>query len=206
MAPASSPPRAVLWDIGNVIVRWDPRTLYSKIFPDPAERDRFLAEVCTMAWHGEHDRGLPMAEGVARLSAQYPQHAEAIAAWKTRWDEMFSGPIPETITAIEALHARGVPMYGLSNLADEVAESTFAMHPAFGLLTDIVVSGREGMIKPDPRIYAIACSRAGLEPGEMLFVDDLPANIAAAAALGFHTHLFDDPKTLAPALKGYGLL
>jgi FMN phosphatase YigB (HAD superfamily) len=202
-APA---PKAVLWDVGNVIVRWDPRTLYAKIFPDPAERDRFLAEVCTMDWHGEHDRGLPMAEGVARLSARFPEHAEAIAAWKSRWWEMFSGPIPETTDAMEALHARGAPMFGLTNMADEVADGVFAMHPAFRLLRDIVVSGREGLIKPDPRIYAVACERAGIAPHDLLFVDDSPANIAAAAALGFHTHLFEQPSALAPALRAHGLL
>ena len=199
-------PKGVLWDVGNVIVRWDPRTLYSKIFPEPGERDRFLAEVCTMSWHAEHDRGLPMAEGVARLTARFPEHAEAIAAWKSRWWEMFSGPILETTDAIEALHARGVPMFGLTNLSDEVAEGTLTMHPAFGLLSDIVVSGREGLIKPDPRLYAVACERARMTAGELLFVDDSPANIAAAAALGFHTHLFEDPSTLAPALRRHGLL
>jgi HAD superfamily hydrolase (TIGR01509 family) len=204
--PAATAPKAVLWDVGNVIVRWDPRTLYSKIFPEPGERGRFLAEVCTMSWHAEIDRGLPMAEAVAQLTARFPEHAQAIAAWKSRWWEMFSGPIPETTDAIEALHARGVAMFGLTNLSDEVAEGTFALHPAFGLLSDIVVSGREGLIKPDPRIYAVACERARMRADDLLFVDDSPANIAAAVALGFHTHLFQDPSMLAPALRRHGLL
>ena len=89
-------PRAVIWDVGNVIVRWDPRTLYSRIFPDPAERDRFLGEVCTMAWHGPTDCGLSFAENCAALAARHPEHEAAIWAWKDRWWEMFSGPIPET--------------------------------------------------------------------------------------------------------------
>ncbi|HEY2662200.1 MAG TPA: HAD family phosphatase [Caulobacteraceae bacterium] len=199
-------PTGVLWDVGNVIVRWDPRTLYSKIFPDPAQRDWFLAEVCTQAWHIEHDRGRPMAEGIAALSAQFPGHAPAIAAWKDRWPEMFSGPIPETVQAIEGLAARGVPMFGLTNMSAETAANTFAMDPAFGHLRQIVVSGEVGLIKPDPRFFALALERIGQPAGSLLFVDDNADNIAAATALGFATHLFDDPVALAPALKGFGLL
>lgn len=205
MRPAERP-SAVVWDVGNVIVRWDPRTLYSKIFPDPAERDWFLSHVCTMTWHAETDRGLSFSDNIARLSAEHPEHATAIAAWRGRWWEMFSGPIDETVTAIEDLHVRGVPMFGLTNMSAEVCDEIFTMSPAFGRLSDIVVSGAEGLIKPDPEIYVLTARRAGYEPGQLLFVDDSPANIEAARALGFHVHLFDDPATLRPALEGYGLL
>src|SRR4029079_13796188 len=103
-------PRAFLFDVGNVLVRWAPRRLYSKLFPDPIERDRFLRDVCNMDWHGEHDRGVSMAENGARLIARHPEHREAILAWDARWDEMFDGPIPESEAAVESLHARGVPL------------------------------------------------------------------------------------------------
>jgi len=197
---------AVLFDIGNVIVRWDPRTLYSKIFPDPAERDRFLSEVCTMAWHIEHDRGRPMADGVAEKIAQFPHHAAAIAAWQDRWFEMISGPILETVEAIEALHVRGVPMYGLTNMSSESVAGTLALSPAFTRLRDIVVSGDEKLIKPDPRIYAIACQRAHLRPEDILFIDDSEDNIEGARAVGMDVHLFEDPADLRPALEARGLL
>jgi HAD superfamily hydrolase (TIGR01549 family) len=199
-------PVGVLWDIGNVIVRWDPRTLYSKIFPDPAERDRFLAEVCTPAWHHQADLGRSMADNVAWLSARFPHHAEAIAAWKDRWGEMFSGTIAETTSAIERLAARGTPMFGLSNAPAEVMADVRAMHPAFGLLRDIVVSGEERMAKPDPAIFALACRRAGMAPETLLFVDDVAVNVEAARALGFHAHHFTDPAALAPALQRWGLV
>ncbi len=204
--PRSPAPIGVLWDIGNVIVRWDPRALYSKIFPDPAERDRFLAEICTPAWQHQHDLGLPMAQGVAQLSAQHPHQADAIAAWKDRWWEMFSGTIPETTAAIERLHARGVPQFGLSNAPAEIIAGVYAMHPCFGHLRDVVVSGEEKIAKPDPAIYALACRRAGQAPHELLFIDDSPRNIEAAAELGFHTHLFNDPAALEPVLVRQGLL
>src|SRR5689334_18041336 len=106
--PAVVAPRVVLWDVGNVIVRWSPATLYSKIFEDPAERDRFLGEICTMAWHAPTDRGVSFDDNCAALASRHPQHAEAIWAWKRRWPEMFSGPIRETEAAIAALQATGV--------------------------------------------------------------------------------------------------
>lgn len=198
--------KAVLFDIGNVIVRWDPRTLYSKIFPEPAERDRFLSDVCTMAWHIEHDRGRPMAEGVAEKIAQFPEHAEAIAAWQDRWFEMIDGTIPQTVEAIEALHLRAVPLYGLTNMSAETLAGTLVLSPAFQRLRDIVVSGVEGVIKPDPRIYLIACERAGLAPSDFLFIDDSAANVRGARGLGMDAYLFDDPEALRPALEARGLL
>jgi 2-haloacid dehalogenase/putative hydrolase of the HAD superfamily len=199
-------PRAVVWDVGNVIVRWDPRTLYSKIFPDPAERDRFLTHIATMAWHGPTDGGVTFADNCAALSARRPEHEAAIWAWKHRWSEMFSGPIPETEAAIAELHARGVKQYALTNMSHETWESTFAMSPAFDLLDGRIVSGLEGVMKPGPEIFHLVCARYGFAPQEALFVDDGAGNIAAAKALGFHTHLFTDPAALAPALRDLGLL
>ena len=200
------PVRGVVFDVGNVIVRWDPRTLYSKIFPDVAQRDWFLANVCTMAWHMRHDAGERFADTRAELIARFPEHEAAIVAWQQRWWEMFSGPIPETEAAIEAMAARGVPMFGLTNMSTETSEGTFAMSPAFGRLSHIVVSGEVGLMKPDPRIFAFTAERAGLAPAELLFVDDSRVNTDAAAACGFDVHLFDDPSTLEPALKARGLL
>ena len=126
-------PKAVLWDFGNVIVRWNPRTLYEKIFPDPVECDRFLTQVCTLAWHTPTDCGVTFAENCAALAARHPHHEAEIWAWHRRWDEMFSGAIAETEAAMEALHARGVPQYGLSNISHETLHSTLAMSPAFGM-------------------------------------------------------------------------
>ena len=197
---------AVLFDVGNVIVRWDPRRLYSRVIPDPAQRDRFLAEVCTMTWHAEHDRGVSMADNAAPLIARHPEHAEAIRAWEAGWDEMFDGVIPETVSVMEDLHARGVPLYALTNMPADKAEAIFAMTPAFGLFSDIVISGVERVIKPDPKAFAIACERAGRPAGEMVFIDDSPANIEAARALGFDAILFDDPASLRPQLESRGLL
>jgi HAD superfamily hydrolase (TIGR01549 family) len=197
---------AVIWDVGNVIVRWNPRALYSKIFQDPADCDRFLSGICTMAWHGPTDCGVTFDDNCTALSARFPEHHDAIWAWKHRWGEMFSGAIPETEAAMEALQARGVKQYALTNMSHETEDVTFAMSPAFGLLDGRIVSGREGVMKPDAAIFHLICERFGFSPAEALFVDDSATNIAAAKALGFQTHHFTDPAALRPALEAVGLL
>lgn len=198
--------KAVLWDIGNVIVRWNPRTLYDKVFKEPGEADRFLSHVCTMEWHLAHDMGVTFADNRAPLLARHPEYAEAICAWQTRWWDMFSGAIPETEAAIEALHAAGVPQYGVTNMSHETFPGTIAMSPAFTRLRDYVVSAHVGLMKPDPAFYALACDKFGLQPQDVLFFDDSAANIASAQAFGFDTHHFTDPAAIRPALEARGLL
>lgn len=204
--PRAVGPKVVVWDFGNVIVRWNPRTLYQKIFPDPVECDRFLSEVCTLAWHTPTDCGVTFADNCAALAAKHPEHTDSIWAWHHRWEEMFSGPIAETEAAIEALHARGVAQYGLSNISHETLDSTLAMSPAFGRLAGVVASGVEGVMKPDPAIFHLTCERFGLAPGEVFFVDDSARNIEAARGVGLHAHHFTDPAALRPALEAHGLL
>ena len=205
MTPAR-PPRALLWDVGNVIVRWNPRTLYAKIFKEPADLDRFLSHVGTLDWHAATDRGVTFADNIAALSAEHPHHAEQIAAWWDRWPEMFSGTISETESVIEDLAERGVPQFALTNMSSESWPGVQAMSPAFRHFRGAVVSAEERVIKPDPRIYEIVLERTGLEPADLLFVDDSAANIAAAAAMGFHTHHFTDPASLRSAVEKHGLL
>jgi len=205
MTPAR--PRAILWDVGNVIVRWDPRALYAKIFKEPADLDRFLSHVCTGAWHVEHDKGVGFPENAARLIARFPEHEAEIRAWDERFDEMLSGPIPETASVIEALAARDVPQFALTNMPQSKWPLVQAVSPAhFAHLRDAVVSGDEGVIKPDRRIYEIVLERTGLDAGDLLFIDDSAANIQAADALGFHTHHFTDPAHLRAAVEQHGLL
>lgn len=198
--------KAVLWDIGNVIVRWNPRTLYQEIFKEPAECDRFLSHVCTMTWHVAHDLGVTFADNRAPLIERFPEYAEEILAWETRWWDMFSGPIPETEAAIEALYARGVPQFGVTNMSHETFPGTIAMSPAFARLSDYLVSAEVGLIKPDPAFYALACERFGLQPTQVLFVDDSAANIESARSFGFDVHHFTDPTGIRPALEARGLL
>lgn len=202
----SQRPTAVLFDVGNVILRWDPRNLYRKLIPDAAEMERFLAEVCPMDWHVETDRGRSFADNIAERVALYPDHAPLIEAWWGRWPEMCTGAIPETEAVMHDLHARGVPMHGLTNMSAESWPGLQALSPVFGYLRTVVVSGDEKLIKPDPAIYRLVLERTGLKAEDMLFVDDSAANIEAATALGFHVHHFTDPAALRPQLRALGLL
>ncbi len=200
------PVRGVLWDVGNVIVRWDPRTLYSKIFDDPAERDWFLTHVCTPAWNTEFDRGRPFEDGIAELTGAHPAYASQIAAWRARFMEMISGTISESETAIASLAARGVTQFGLTNMTQEIWPRVRALSPAFDHFSDVVVSGAEKLIKPDPAIFHLTCERIGMPSTDLLFIDDSAANIAVADRLGFATWHFTDPGQVIPALEARGLL
>ncbi len=199
-------PRALLWDVGNVIVGWSPRRLYEELFEEPAACDRFLSSVCTLDWHLEHDRGVSFADNAAALIALHPQFETQIRAWGDRFLEMVGPVIGETESAMHALAARGVPQYGLTNMPSEAWAGVQTLSPAFGLLADTIVSGDEKLVKPDPAIYAVVLARTALEPQDLLFVDDSAANIEAARAIGFHVHRFEDPATLWPTLIDHGLL
>ena len=199
--------RIALFDIGRVVLDWEPARLYSRIFPDAAERDHFLSEICTMDWHTRHDAGVSFADNAAPLIAQYPHHEDAIRAWGGRWMEMFDGYIEGTPDLIGQLKARGVPLYALSNMPSEVWPMLLTEFPVLQTFAHVVVSGDLGMVKPDPAIYAHTLEMMGAPaPAEVFFTDDSAKNIAAADALGFRTHLFEGAAGLETALLAEGLL
>ncbi len=200
------PIRAVLFDLGGVLVDWNPRHLYRRLFADEAAMEEFLATVCTQAWNEEHDAGRPFAEGVELLLALHPQYAEEIKAYDLRWDEMLKGPIAASVAILGQLRDRGVPLFGLTNWSAEkfpVARSRFAFLEWFD---GIVVSGEERLRKPDPGIFHLAAGRFRLVPGETLFVDDSERNVAAAALLGYQAHHFVGAAGLRRRLAADGLL
>jgi len=199
--------RIVLFDLGNVVVDWEPMRLYRQLFDSEAAAARFCREVCTLDWHLAHDLGTPMAENRKPLIARYPEHAAAITAWETRWLDMFHGYVPGVPALIARLEERRVPLYGLSNIPAEKADETFDAFPIIRVLRDVVVSGAEGIAKPDPRIYEVALTRMGRpDPADVLFIDDRLDNIEAAGALGARGHHFRDAAGLETALEAAGLL
>jgi len=205
-ALSAAPPPAVVFDLGGVLVDWNPRYLYRKIFEDAAVMERFLGEICTPEWNDEQDAGRPFAEAVAMLQARHPDEAERIAAYDLRWEEMIRGPVAETVELLEELHRRDTPLYALSNWSAEkfpVARRRFAFLDRF---RDIVVSGEVGLKKPDPRIFRLAAERFGIAPRDAVFIDDAPANVAAAASLGFHAIRFTGAGPLGEELRTLRLL
>jgi 2-haloacid dehalogenase len=202
---------AVVFDVGNVLIRWDPKHLYRKVFtvadgtPDEARIDWFLDNVCDMAWNVAQDLGRPIAEANALLVERHPELQAEIQAYYGRFQEMIPGPIAESVAALERLKAAGVPVYGLTNFGRETFPPTRERFPFLASFDGVVVSGEERVIKPDPAIFRLLTARFGIEPSRTLFVDDSPRNIAAAEALGFHVHLFDEPAALAGTLERLGL-
>lgn len=198
---------AVVWDVGRVLVRWDLPAMYRDLIPDAAERTRFTTTVVTEEWHAQHDAGVPLAAMVADRTAQYPQHAALIERYATHWLESVPGPVDGTHPLVEELTARGVAQYCITNFGVD----TWAMfRPTFPILdhfADIVVSGAERLVKPDPAIFRLAATRFGHAPDRMVFVDDNAANVAAAAALGWRVHHFTgDAAALRTDLTMLGLL
>lgn len=195
------PVKIVLFDLGRVLLDWEPDRLYRKLIAHPEERQAFLSNICTMAWHTRHDAGTSFAENADELIAQYPDHTDLIRAWGMRWFEMFDGYIDGVPALIDQLLARNTPLFALSNMPGDPWEE---MKKQFNYLTyfrDVIVSGHEKCVKPDPRIYRIALARMdNPEPNSVLFIDDSAKNIAAADALGFQTHHFTSAFSLEKAL------
>lgn len=199
--------RIALFDLGGVIIDWSPARLYSKIFTDRSEMDRFLSSVCTMEWHTRHDAGVSFAENAAPLIAAHPQYENQIKAWRGRWMEMFDGCVAGSERLVESLAGRGTPLYALSNMPAETWGEVFPAYPILKRFRQIVVSGETGLVKPDPAIFQLTLARmGGPSPDEVLFIDDAPRNIATADALGFRTHLFRDSAALERTLILEGLL
>jgi 2-haloacid dehalogenase len=203
---AFAPVSAVVFDIGRVLFEWDLRHLFAKLVDDPAELEWLLAEVVTPEWHFQHDAGRPLAEMVPERIAQFPAQARLIEAYAARFGETIPGPVPGSLELVAALHARGVPLYAITNFGHEFWPPFRAGQPVFDLFGDIVVSGFEKLVKPDPAIYALAARRFGHPPEAMLFIDDGAANVAAAIACGWQGHHFTGAARLAEELRARGLL
>jgi 2-haloacid dehalogenase len=195
--------RAVVFDIGGVLLEWDPRLLYRDLLPDPADLDRFLAEICTPEWNATLDAGRSFDEACDDLATRHPDHAELIHAWK-RQDEMIAGEVVGTAELVARLHHAGVPLYLLTNMPAEVFAARRRRYPVLRLFDGAVVSGEEGVLKPSAEIFAILRSRYGLDPATTLFVDDMEVNVAGARAAGFLAHRFVDAADLAAVLREHG--
>src|SRR5579875_1174270 len=175
---------AVVFDIGGVLLEWNPRHLYRKLFSDPAAMERFLSEVCTMQWHHAHDLGVPFAESCARLAEEHPEFAEEIWAWGRRSEEMIAGPISGTVEILRELGAAGVRRYALTNMEAETYPLRRERYDFLRWFDGTGVSSAEGVAKPDPRIFRLLVERFGLEPARTVMIDDSEVNVAAAAEMG----------------------
>jgi len=198
---------AIVFDLGGVLVDWNPRYLYRPLFGgDDAAMEDFLARVCPAEWNHQMDAGRPFADAVAERQRQFPEHAHHIGLWHTSWAQMLRGEIPETVELLAALRERGHRLLALTNWSTEtfpVARQRFAFLDWF---EDIVISGEVKLAKPDPRIFELTIQRGRLDPARTLYIDDLERNVEAARSLGFRAHRFDHPARLRLELQRHGLL
>ncbi len=186
---------------------WDPEAFLIRQIADDDARLRFVEDVDLYAWHETLDGGRPYADAAAELTEKYPHYAELIRAWSDRFGETITGPVPGVHDLVEALDARGVPLFAITNFSADFWPPFHARERAFfDRFRDIVVSGEVKLLKPDPAIYFLALDRFRLNPREALFVDDRAINVAAAEAVGMHAHLFTTAAELDRRLRADGLL
>lgn len=181
---------AVVFDVGGVLLDWNPRHLYRKLIPDPAEMEWFLSTVCTPEWHDAHDRGTNMQASCAALARQWPARAALIMAWCERSEEMIGGSIPDGVRLLRQVIDSGLPCYALTNMEAETYPLRRARYDFLGWFEGTVVSGLEGIAKPDREIYELLLERFSLDPASTLFVDDSPVNVAGAARAGMDAVLY----------------
>ena len=200
------PIEAVVFDIGGVLLDWDPRYLYRKLFDDEEEMERFLVESCTPEWHESHDRGKPFDVSCAELAALHPEYTEEIWAWGRRSEEMVAAQIDGSVEILHRLKAAGVPCYALTNMERETYPLRVERFPFMKWFDGAVVSGFEGVIKPEREIFERLLERFSLARETTLFVDDAERNVRAARELGIHAVLFSSPAELEQLLSQLGLL
>ena len=199
-------PTTVTFDLGGVLIDWNPRYLYRQLFHDDEEMERFLAEVTTQEWNAQQDAGRSWADAVEVLTAEFPDHRDLIDAYHTRWPEMLGDAIHGTVAILEELRGRGVRLYALSNWSAETFPVARERYPFLGWFDGIVISGEVKAAKPDVRIFQVLIDRHEIEPAETVFVDDNEPNVTTAIAMGFIGLRFHDADALRADLVGLGLL
>ncbi|HUI90485.1 MAG TPA: HAD family phosphatase [Anaerolineales bacterium] len=198
--------KAIIFDIGGVLLQWDPHRLYERYFDRPQQIDRFLAEIDFAAWNTEQDRGRPFAEGVAELSSQFPHYAHLIRAYGEHWEESIVGPITGGVEILRELKRAGYPLYALSNWSAETYPRVRHKYDFLDLFEKIILSGEVKLVKPDPAIFNLTLKRIHHAAAECLLIDDSEANINGARTLGFVTIHFKSPDQLRTELREKHLL
>ncbi|MEY2452711.1 MAG: 2-haloacid dehalogenase [Acidimicrobiaceae bacterium] len=197
---------AVVFDLGGVLIDWNPRHLYRQLFEDEAAMEDFLATICTLEWHVAHDLGESTADSCAALALQHPEHAAMIQAWAERSEDMIGGAIDGTVEILADLVKAGVRCYVLSNMEPETFPLRRKRFEFIDWFDGHVISGLEGVVKPDPTIFRRLLGRFDLQPARTVFIDDSAVNIAAATQLGIHAIHFESSAQLRAQLQELDLL
>jgi 2-haloacid dehalogenase len=197
----------LVFDLGGVLIDWNPEYLYNKIFPNEEERIWFLSNVCNSAWNDEQDAGRSLAEGTEQLVRQYPEHEPSIRAYYGRWQEMLGGPIHETVEIFRDLKFKTrLKLYALTNWSAETFPMALELYDFLHWFDGRLVSGEEKVRKPFPEIYRLLIERFGIEPKRAIYVDDNIRNVLPARDLGFVGIHFRNPQLFREELKELGVL
>lgn len=192
----------IIFDLGNVLINWEPKLLYNKIFNSEEQTNHFLENICTLDWNEEQDAGRTIKEGTAALVKQYPEHRENITAYYDRWEEMLNGPVEGTAEIFKKLKESGrYKIYALTNWSAElfpIAQREFEFLTWFD---GIVMSGDEGIRKPEAAFFQILFDRYQVKPEDAVFIDDNLRNIEAAKKLGLKSIRFTSATELEKELK-----
>lgn len=196
----------VIFDLGGVLVDWDPRYLYRDFFRDDERMEQFLRDVCSIPWIREMDAGKSFAQAIAERTQAHPAHATALALWGTHWGATIRGSLPETVEILNELKAGPRRLLALTNWAAETFPYARQRFDFFAHFEDILVSGEHGVLKPDRAIFDLACSRWRIQPEQCVFIDDSLVNVESATALGFHGIHFTAPSALRARLHDLQIL
>jgi 2-haloacid dehalogenase len=197
---------SIIFDLGGVLIDWNPRHLYRKLFKDdPESMEWFLSNICTHDWNLKLDAGRPFTEAIDELSDLYPQYEELIRAYGNRWEEMIAGPIEPSIDILRALRREKYQLYALSNWSVETFSKVRSRFDFLDWFETIIISGEVRVAKPDPEIFSILLQRIEKTAGECLFIDDSKINVAAAEKLGFKGIYFQSPEQLYEELCRMGI-
>ncbi len=204
MIVAAPPVDTVVFDIGQVLLEWDPRHLYRTIFADPADMEWFLAEVCHPTWNLEQDRGRPWPEAEAEAISRHPAYATEIQAYRARWNEMVPRDIPGTVAILRALQRADIPLYAITNFAADTFKEAQRRFPYLAEFRGVIVSGEVGLLKPDPAIYNRLADTYDLDLRRCVFIDDSRPNVEAAQRLGMAAIHFTGPEDSSARLQEMG--
>ena len=195
----------VVFDLGNVLLDWDPRRLYRRLIDDLDELDRFLTDICSPSWHYAQDRGRSIAEATAELQAAHPEHSELIGAFYAGWPEMTAGAMPATVDILRELRDAGVRLIALTNWPAEVFAPARERFDFFAWFEGIVVSGEERLAKPDPAIFSLLLDRYAVDPATAVYVDDTLGHVETARSLGLTGFVYRDAVGLRRDFASVGL-
>lgn len=191
----------IVFDLGGVLIDWNPKYVYRTIFDTEAEVDHFLSEICNMEWNVQQDAGRSLAEATESLVAKHPRWEQEIRAYYGRWEEMLGGPMEESVEILESLKAgKKYRLYALTNWSNETFPIAFARYEFLKLFEGILVSGDEKLIKPDPAIYALLFDRYDIDPASSVFIDDSLKNVEGSNAAGMKAIHFRSPMQLREEL------